>query len=324
MINTFKHSAGTSQYNLSPQAITEAIKTGEGLIWVNLSNPTEEELARILHEIFLFHPLTIEDCQSQGFQTAKVDNYQDYLFIISHALEADNTINALNTSELNIFLGKNYVVSSHHSIAMHPIDFIWNRLEKDERLYLHGADFLVHAILDVLVDDYLPLIDKMDEEIEWLEDQVLEKPKSETLHRILDLKHSTLSLRRIISPQREIMNILSRDDFPQIRDVNKIYYRDIYDHLVRFQDLSESVRDIVSGTLDIYLSATSNRLNEVMKALTIVSTIFLPLTFIAGIYGMNFVVFPELHWKYGYFFVWGLFLLITFGMLWFFKKRGWI
>ncbi len=323
MINTFHYSDLSKLHNLSDEDITTALRSENGLLWVSLENPSENELSHILHELFRFHPLAIEDCQSQGFQTAKVDNYQDYLFIITHALDLANTINTINTSELNIFLGKNYIVTSHHSRSMHPVDFVQSRLEKDDRLYLHGPDFLAHAILDSLVDDYLPLIDKMDEEIEWLEDQVLEKPRPETLQRILDLKHSTLSLRRIISPQREIMNILSRDDFPQIKGPNKIYFRDIYDHLVRFQDLSESVRDIVSGTLDIYLSATSNRLNEVMKALTIVSTIFLPLTFIAGIYGMNFVIFPELYWKYGYIFAWWLFILITLGMLWFFKKRGW-
>jgi len=187
----------------------------------------------------------------------------------------------------------------------------------------NGADFLCHAILDELVDDYMPLLDKMDDEIEWLEDRVLEKPKPETLQRILNLKHATLSLRRFITPQREIMNRLSRDDFGMIAEKHQIYFRDIYDHLVRLQDLIESVRDVVSGTLDIYLSATSNRLNEVMKALTIVSTIFLPLSFIAGVYGMNFKFFPELNWPFGYLYVWLIFIAMAVGMVVYFKKRGW-
>jgi magnesium transporter len=206
---------------------------------------------------------------------------------------------------------------------MPPVEMVWNRIEKDQRLLSHGADFLTHAILDALVDDYMPLIDQMDEEIEWLEDRVLEKPNPETLERILALKHTTLTLRRIVGPQRENMNRLSRDDFDLIASKNKIYYRDIYDHLVRIQDLIESVRDIVSGTLDIYLSATSNRLNEVMKALTVVSTIFLPLSFFAGVYGMNFKYFPEINWPLGYLFVWVLFLSVAGSMIFLFKKRNW-
>ncbi len=199
----------------------------------------------------------------------------------------------LDMNELDLFLGRNFVVTSYRSNEMPPVEQVWSRLDKDQRIMSHGADFLCHAILDALVDDYMPLIDKMDDEIEWLEDRVLEKPNPETLSRILGLKHSTLSLRRIISPQREIMNRLSRDEFPHIADKHRIYYRDIYDHLVRIQDLIESVRDIVSGTLDIYLSATSNRLNEIMKALTVVSTIFLPMSFFAGVYGMNFITFSR-------------------------------
>jgi len=196
-------------------------------------------------------------------------------------------------------------------------------MKKDRRIISNGSDFLCHAILDVLVDDYMPLLDKMDEEIEWLEDTVLSKPDPSTLERILNLKHSLMALRRIISPQREIMNRLSRDDYPQIDRQSKIYFRDIYDHLVRIQDLTETIRDIVSGALDIYLNSTSLRLNNIMKALTIVSTIFLPLSFVAGVYGMNFQYMPEIYWQYGYLFVWIIFVVIFIGLLVTFKRRGW-
>jgi magnesium transporter len=208
---------------------------------------------------------------------------------------------------------------------MSSIKTVWERLERDKRPIEHGADFLCYTILDQLVDEYMPLLDMMDEEIDVLEDEVvLKKPKPDVLERILSLKHSILSLRRIIAPQREVMNRLSRDDLAQIADQHRIYYRDIYDHLVRVHDLSESIRDVVTGALDTYLSATSNRLNEIMKALTLVSTIFLPLSFIAGIYGMNFEYFPEIHWRYGYLYVWTVFILIVGGMLWYFRRRGWI
>lgn len=317
-------SAEEYQYRLSIPEMQSTIESGTGLLWVVLDSAESEEIQQVLRDTFQFHPLTIEDCQSEGYQTPKVDDFGSYIFIIAHALLDDHqNLEALDTNELDIFLGRNYVVCSYRSKENPPVEKVWNRLEKDHRLVTHGADFLCHAILDALVDDYMPLIDRMDEEIEWLEDRVLEKPNPETLQRILALKHSTLTLRRIISPQREIMNRLSRDEFELIAASHRIYYRDIYDHLVRIQDLTESVRDIVSGTLDIYLSATSNRLNEIMKALTIVSTIFLPLSFLAGVYGMNFKYFPEINWPYGYLYVWALFLTIFVGMVAFFKKRGW-
>jgi magnesium transporter len=318
------NSSNAVQKEIPVSELSAAIQDSNGLVWVILNRPSDNELSNILQDTFHFHPLTIEDSQSEGYQTPKVDDFVDYLFIIVDALKPDHDdLSTLETNELDIYLGKNYVVCACHSEQMSPIETIWNRLEKDQRLMTHGSDFLCHAILDALVDEYLPLLDRMDEEIEWLEDKVLEKPQPGTLQRILELKHSTLTLRRIITPQREVMNRLSRDEFDQITPGRRIYFRDIYDHLVRLQDLIESVRDIVSGTLDIYLSATSNRLNEVMKALTIVSTIFLPLSFFAGVYGMNFKFFPEINWQYGYAYVWGLFILIFVGMITFFKKRGW-
>ncbi len=291
-----------------------------GLLWVSLENPTESEIYATLRDTFHFHPLAIEDCLTVGYQAPKIDDFGEYIFVIAHALQPGPE---LNTIELNCFLGKNYLVTSFQSPALSSIDMVWKKLERDERLVSHGADFLLHAILDVMVDEYMPILDQMDEEIETLEDEVISKPQPPILEKILDLKHRIMNLRRIVNPQREVMNRLSRDDFPQIDRKSRIYYRDIYDHLVRIQDLSESIRDIISGSLDIYLSATSNRLNEVMKALTIVSTIFLPMSFFAGVYGMNFHYFPEITWKYGYVMAWAIFLLIPIGMLIFFKKRGW-
>jgi magnesium transporter len=230
----------------------------------------------------------------------------------------------LETDELNIFLGENYLVTVSKCKVIQPVEAVFHRIKRDERITQNGSDFLCHAVLDVLVDEYMPIIDKMDEDIEWLEDQVLAKPNPQTMERIINLKHSIMSLRRIIAPMREVINRLSRDDFPMIDRQSRIYFRDIYDHLVRIQDLSDTIRDIVSGTMDIYLNSTSLRLNEVMKALTIVSTIFLPLSFLAGVYGMNFLVnYPSFTWKYGTVFFWGLSIFVAGGMLLFFKRRGW-
>ncbi len=314
---------GDARRDLSIDAMRTALKQSDGLLWVSLEHPSEEEVCQVLHDTFHFHPLAIEDCLSPGYQTPKLDDFGDHIFLIAHALHPAEDFRDLVTMELDFFVGSNYLVTCHIDDVMPPVEAIWKRLERDERVYRNGSDFLCYALLDHLVDDYMPLLDQMDEEIEWLEDRVLARPEPQTLERILQLKHSVMSLRRIIAPQREIINRLARDEFPMIDRHSRIYYRDIYDHLVRIQDLSESIRDIVSGSMDIYLNSTSLRLNEVMKALTIVSTIFLPMSFVAGVYGMNFEHMPELSWKLGYLFVWIVFLTIPVIMLIYFKKRKW-
>jgi magnesium transporter len=313
--------AGAPKTGLSLEEICVALEKSDGLLWVSLEDTAEPEINSVLHDIFHFHPLAIEDCLSTGYQTPKIDDFGTYIFMITHAV---GPAPDFETIELNAFLGEKFLVTSYLGSRMSPIAATWKHLLRDERMANHGADFLLHGILDILVDEVTPLIDEIDEEIEILEDEVLGKPRPPVLQRILSLKHRIMALRRIIGPQREVMNRLSRDDFPQISPQSRIYYRDIYDHLVRIQDMTESIRDLISGSLDIYLSATSNRLNEVMKALTIVSTIFLPLSFVAGVYGMNFQFMPELSWKYGYLAIWGVFILIVSGMLAFFRKRGWI
>lgn len=176
----------------------------------------------------------------------------------------------------------------------------------------------------MVVDEYMPIIDQMEEEIEQLEDLVIAHPKPSTLTGIISLKHAIMTLRRIISPMREVINRLSRDEYRMIDAQSRIYFRDVYDHLVRIQDLSDTIRDIVGGTMDIYLNATSLRLNEVMKALTVVSTIFLPLSFLAGMYGMNFQrQFPAYSEENGIFIFWAMCIAVAGGMLTFFKRRGW-
>jgi magnesium transporter len=294
-----------------------------GFIWVSLECASNAEMEQILRDVFQFHPLTIEDCESPGYQVAKVDDFITYLFIIAHAIKPAQDFHELLTLELNLFVGENFLVTCYTDGKMSPVDKIWNRVNKDFRLSNFGPDFLGHAILDYLVDEYMPLIDQMETEIEWLEDSVLEKPSPTTLERLITLKHSIMSLRRIISPQREMINRLSRDEFAQVDKISRYYFRDIYDHLVRIQDLADTIRDIVSGAMDIYLNSTSLRLNEVMKALTIVSTIFLPLSFIAGLWGMNFTHIPGAPFSFGFYGICVLSVLIGIGMLAYFKWRRW-
>lgn len=325
MIETyyFPSAIGTFNTHLSVEEIKHALQNPDGLLWVNLVKPDLDEINQVLRDTFQFHPLAIEDCLSNGYQTPKVDDFGSYLFLVVHALPNGSTpIDLENTVEINLFLGANYLVSCTSGDA-HPIQAVKDRLARDDRLIKNGADFLCHSILDHLVDAYLPLIDGLDEKLEFIEDQVLQQPTSRVLPELLEIKHSLMTLRRIVSPQREVMNRLSRDDFPMIDRQSRIYFRDVYDHLVRLQDLSDTLRDIVSGVLDIYLNSTSLRLNEIMKALTVVSTIFLPLSFVAGVYGMNFHYMPELSWRWGYLFVWIVFVSIFVGMLTWFKRRNW-
>lgn len=324
MIRTIYYAPdNTLHKDLKPDEIVQALNEPRGLLWVSLERPTLDETNQILTDIFHFHPLAIEDCLSEGYQTPKVDDYGSYIFLIVHAIQKTDGFKDFDTQELNIFLGENYLVSYYYEGEFPAILNTWNMLARDERLHSNGADFLCHAILDRMVDDYFPVLDQLEDEIDAIEDILLEKPQPKNMQTLLSLKHTILTMRRFIFPQREIINRLTRDEFPMIDRQSQIYFRDIYDHLVRVQDWIENMRDMVSSCLDIYLNSTSLRLNEVMKALTVVSTIFLPLTFLAGVYGMNFKHMPELNWVIGYPLVWVVFVLIVFGMLRFFKKKGW-
>jgi magnesium transporter len=319
----FINAKGKKSRDLSTSDMEAALKQADGLLWVSLEAPSEEEALSILNTLFHFHPLAIEDCLNTGYQTPKVDDFGSYIFIILHAINSQAGVNVLETHELNMFLGGNYLVTLVQEQNLEPLNNTWNRLDRDERLLENGSDFLSYGIMDEVVDDYMPLLDRLDDELDMLEDSVLEKPTPRQLERLLEIKHSLIYLRRVLSPQREVINRLSRDEFHMIDSQSRIYYRDVYDHLVRYQDLIETLRDIVGGALDIYLNSTSLRMNEIMKALTVVSTIFLPLSFVAGVYGMNFDFMPELHSRLGYPLVWVIFIAIAGGMLLFFKRRGW-
>ncbi len=303
--------------------IKKSLKSKKGFIWVSLESAREEEINLVLRDLFNFHPLSIEDSLSYGYQVSKVDDFIDYIFIIAHAVKSKQDFNDIETNELNIYLGKKFLITCSTEAEMNPVQKVWERVEKDFRFSKFGPDFLCHAVLDTLVDEYMPLIDQMETEIDWLEDRVLEKPTPATLERLLMLKHTIMSLRRVIAPQREMINRLARDEFSQIDQQSRYYFRDIYDHLVRIQDLADTIRDLVSGAMDIYLNSTSLRLNEVMKALTIVSTIFLPLTLIAGIFGMNFEYIPGSSLPLGFYFLCGLMALLGLFMLVYFRWRKW-
>ena len=301
----------------------EDLKEAEGALhWIDLEDPTVQE-AGILENPFHFHPLAIEDCLSEVHHP-KVDDYGEYLFFIMHGIRFDAPTDQFITRELDIFLGKNYLVT-HHRGPMRSISAARELCNKNLQAAMpRGVDFLIHQILDQMFEHYFPALDAIEDKIQLVQVEVFEKPTRETLERIFTLKRDVLQLRRICQPQREILHRLSRGEFEVISPKAAIYFRDIYDNLYRIVDASFAYQDLIQGTLDAYLTAVSNRLNETMKRLTVFGAVFAALTVLTGIYGMNFDYMPELKWRYGYLMVWALMAAITGGLLVLFKKKEWI
>ncbi len=289
-------------------------------IWVDLEAATVEE-ALILSRDFNFHPLAIEDCIAETL-LPKIDDFGDYLFLVFHGSRPE-TGKPFETVEINFFLGANYLVT-YHDAPSRSITRTKDRCTKMSPAMTQGVDFLLHDILDGLVDNYFPILDRFDEAIERIEAQVFSQPDKTVLNQIFDLKRDVLHLRRVTGPQRDILNRLSRDPFRVIGEKASIYFRDVYDHLARIVDLSDLYRDMVSSALDAYLSSVSNRLNEVMKVLTIFTATLMPLTLITGIYGMNFDHMPELSMRYGYHGVLVVMLVVMVAMFAYFRRKKWI
>ncbi len=293
------------------------------VLWVDMQAPTLDD-DNVLLNVFKFHPLTVEDCRANRHHP-KIEEFPDYIYYIVHGVRTDASPDRFNTIELDGFLSRNYVVTYHHE-ALRAIDVVKQRVRSSPITCQRGADFLLHQIIDTIVDDYLPVMDDFDERINALEESIFQtlRPDDSILEEILDLKRSVLRLRRISSKQLDVLYRMSHGQFQLITGQVLPFYRDIYDHIMRVTDLAENYRDLITGSLEAYLSVVSNRLNEIMKVLTIFSAIMLPLTFIAGVYGMNFDNMPELHSRYGYAGAWLTMIIVAGIMLYFFWRRGWI
>lgn len=322
-IFVYREGSDTVEEGFTVEQLPDLLKDDKTLIWVDMEGPSEAD-DRVLLDIFHFHPLTVEDCRANRHHP-KVEEFPDYLYFIVHAVRTDASAERFNTIELDGFIGRNYVLTYHHD-RFASVDKVKQSVRSTPVTCQRGAPFLLHQIIDSIVDDYLPVMDGFDEQINDLEDDIftLHRPSNHILEQILGLKRSVLRLRRISSKQLEVLYRMSHGQFQLISGPVLPFFRDIYDHLVRVTDLAESYRDLISGSLEAYLSVVSNRLNEIMKVLTIFSAIMLPLTFIAGVYGMNFDNMPELHSRYGYYAVWIIMLTVSIGMLGLFWRRGWI
>ena len=319
----YSEGADRVEEGIALEQLPELLRDEKALFWLDMAQPTAED-ENVLLNVFHFHPLTVEDCR-ENRHYPKIEEFPGYLYFIVHGVRADTSSDRFNTIELDGFLGPNYVITYHHD-EFRSINAVKQLIRTSPVACRRGPGHLLHQILDRIVDFYSPVLDDFDNRIDELEAKIFtgRHPNNEMLSDIMNIKRSVLRLRRISVKQLDILHRISRGEFDLIAPSLLPFYRDIYDHLVRVTDLAESYRDLITGLLDAHLSVVSNRLNEVMKVLTIFSAIMLPLTFIVGVYGMNFDFMPELRSRYGYFVVWGVMIVVASGMLLFFWNKGWL
>lgn len=279
------------QKDLPPEKFPALIQNPEAILWVDfISEPPE--ISQPVLDDFGFHPLSIDDAL-QETHVPRLDDWGEYLYIVLNYMNMEPNGETWETQvdELDIFLGKNYIVT-HHDYQISAVDDTWVLCDRDERNLQEGADHILYKIADNMMAAYMPAVEKIDDAIDEIEDQVFDRPSPRTLEKLFALKRVLLAMRRIIVPQREVLNKLARDDYKVVDPKDRVFFRDIYDHLVRLHDLNESLRDIVGGVMDTYLSVINNRMNEVMKTLTVITVLFMPLTFVTGYFGMNFFEAP--------------------------------
>lgn len=293
------------------------------ITWVSVEGLHDTKIIGKIGESFDIHPLVLEDILNTN-QRPKLDDFEKYLYVVLKMLFFDPKENKVKSEQVSLILGKNFVVSFEES-KKDIFETIKTRIRTGKgRVRKFEADYLAYALLDVVIDNYFSILEKIGERIEDLEEDLMSNPKNEVLQGLYELKREMIYLRKSVWPLREVLSKLERKESALFKKKTEIYLKDLYDHTVQIIDTIETYRDMTSGMLDLYLSSVSNKMNEVMKVLTIISTIFIPLTFIAGIYGMNFEFMPELTWEYGYFIVLGIMLLISAGMLYFFRRKKWI
>lgn len=296
--------------------------------WINVQGLGDLELLRKMGERFDLHPLALEDVLNTT-QRPKVETYGSQFFIVSAMMYFD-TPEELVSEQLSIFLGKNFVITLQEERGEDLFERIRNRIRSGHGFARSmGADYLTYAILDAAVDNAFPILEVLGDALEELEDALLEKPNRETLRKLYEVKRLLLQVRRVVWPHREVFSTLMRDESGIVRKETQVFLRDCYDHTTQLIDMVESFRDLSAGLMDVYLSSIGVRTNEIMRVLTLVSTFFIPLTFLAGVYGMNFDLdspfnMPELKWKFGYLYFWGVCLVLGISMFVFFRKKKWL
>jgi len=306
---------------VNPEQIDELIEQTDTFLWLDLQNPQDEEI-NLLREEFKFHPLAIEDATRHP-ERPKLDAYENYYFMVFYAIGYDTAKRRLSAQPIGLFIGANYIVSVHQG-EITTIDETIKRWQANAAEFGQDVGTLLYTLLDALVDDYFPVIDQLAERVEDIEEQIFERYSEDALQDVFGLKRDLLQVRRVVAPERDVLNVLIRREVPIFERNSILYLQDVYDHIVRITDSIDTYRDLLSSALDAFLAVQSNRLNQIVKVLTICSIVLMTNALIAGIYGMNFEFMPELHWQYGYPFALGLMLVLSVGLVAFFRWRKWV
>jgi magnesium transporter len=300
------------------------LKPSPVVTWINVDGLSQVEVLQQFGSCYGIHPLVLEDILATD-QRPKAQDFGEYLYVVLKMIALNDKTGELNSEQVSIVIGENYLISFQEGLEGDVFEPVRLHLDNAKaRMRLGGPDFLLHAILDVIVDNYFLVLEKLAERIEDIEDALIDNPTTAVVHEIYRLKRQMLFLHKAVWPLREMVSGLQRSDSQLIRPDSLIYLKDLYDHTVQVLDTLETLRDMLTGMLDIYLSSVSNRLNEVMKVLTIIATIFMPLSFVVGLYGMNFRYMPELQWRFGYPAVLLLLTAIAGGMLFYIRKKRWL
>ena len=291
--------------------------------WINIDGIHDMEVIRKIGDHFRIHPLTLEDIVNTG-QRPKWEDFGDYVYFVLKMLHYDAGKEVIRSEQISLILGPNHLISFQEAEG-DVFAAVRERIRKAKgHIRARGCDYLAYALIDAIVDSYFVILEKIGENIEKVEEALLDQPDSEILQIIHGMKRELIYMRKQVWPLRELVNRTVKGDCELIQDTSVLFFNDVYDHTIQVIDTIESYRDVLSGMLDLYLSTLSNRMNEVMKVLTIIATIFIPVTFVAGIYGMNFKYMPELEWRWGYAMAWGIMALVIAAMLVFFKRKRWI
>lgn len=312
------------QHDISSITELKQLKSAGVITWVNVDGLNDIHIVEGIGQELNIHPLVLEDILSTH-QRPKLEEYEDFLYMVIKGIDLNQGKNfSLQYEQISILLLANYVVTFKEK-ADDTFNPIYNYLQnRNSRLRQFGSDYLAYVILDTIVDEYFVVEDNLDEIIDPLEDNILFNSNKEMLQTVQQIRRGLISMKRNISPLRELLATIQRTDTPLLQEKTLRYYGDVYDHVLRVTDSLESYRERISAMHDIYLSSISNKLNETMKILTIFASIFIPLTFIAGVYGMNFEYMPELKWRWAYPMIWIIFITISTGLLLFFKRKKWI
>lgn len=312
---------GRFQTGVNPADISVLRAHPDTTLWLDLLKPGPAELD-LLHSEWEFHPLAIEDATRHA-QRPKVDSYDGYYFVVFYCLEWDTQTDRLCTTPLYLFIGHNYLVTVHDE----PITQIRETLKRwqaPNSPLERDVGSLIYALLDAIVDDYFPLMDQLADRVEDLEERIFEQYDESVLQSIFQLRKDLFQIRRVVAPERDVLNVMLRRDIPVFDRNDVTYLQDVYDHIVRVIDAIDTYRDLLASALDSFLSVQANRLNQIVKVLTVGSIVLMAMALVAGIYGMNFEYMPELHWRFGYAWALGLMVVIALMLIAFFRRIKWL